>query len=408
MADYAPPHSRGAEVPSAHAPAPGTRLSAPVGTGLSAAAMGNIAAHAIEASIRQAPSDANVGGSKESPRRRVYFGVLESDSRYMLLASKYGDLRRLRKSLTALNPLEARDDHDNTPLHQAAVHGHLEVCKTLLATEPALAKAVNNGRNSALHLAAWAGFDEVCRLLLSAGADVNARGGDGFTPLHFACREDVSSAPDPAAHARVVRILREAGADGALRTASNATANDLARSDAVRAELPGALAARAKASYTTYLNELLAERALPSDADRQKLLDELPTHKLPSRDLCPVTHAPMLDPVATCDGHVYERHAITLWLEAHATSPCVRPRATNPRPCAADARLAQCAVRKQLERQGWTLRLTLTVRGMDSPFVRQAHGSRAREQGAHADGRAARGDPCRCAPSARARRAGVM
>ena len=36
---------------------------------------------------------------------------------------------------------------------------------------------------------------------------------------------------------------------------------------------------------------------------------------------CPITHEPMHDPVVAADGHTYERHAITRWLESSHKSP---------------------------------------------------------------------------------------
>lgn len=39
---------------------------------------------------------------------------------------------------------------------------------------------------------------------------------------------------------------------------------------------------------------------------------------------CPITHAPLLDPVAAGDGFTYERWAIKQWLATHSTSPMTR------------------------------------------------------------------------------------
>jgi ankyrin repeat protein len=66
-----------------------------------------------------------------------------------------------------------------TPLHGAAIEGHVDVCKLLLA---AGANVNTQGRvNSCevectpLHTAAKYGHVEVCELLLAAGADVNTQ-----------------------------------------------------------------------------------------------------------------------------------------------------------------------------------------------------------------------------------------
>ena len=56
----------------------------------------------------------------------------------------------------------------------------------------------------ALHYAAFYGHEDAVRVLLGAGADVNIRNANGYTPLHFAV---------PRGHVEVVRLLLDAGAD---------------------------------------------------------------------------------------------------------------------------------------------------------------------------------------------------
>eukprot|EP00928_Gymnodinium_smaydae_P065086 TRINITY_DN48283_c0_g1_i1.p1 TRINITY_DN48283_c0_g1~~TRINITY_DN48283_c0_g1_i1.p1 ORF type:complete len:269 (+),score=68.52 TRINITY_DN48283_c0_g1_i1:42-809(+) len=56
------------------------------------------------------------------------------------------------------------------------------------------------------------------------------------------------------------------------------------------------------------------ERALRALADRLK---------------CPITGELLMDPVATADGHVYERAAIERWLTQHETSPSTGSRLPN-------------------------------------------------------------------------------
>ena len=41
----------------------------------------------------------------------------------------------------------------------------------------------------------------------------------------------------------------------------------------------------------------------------------------PISALCPITHAPMADPVIASDGHSYERAAIEHWFRTNRTSP---------------------------------------------------------------------------------------
>lgn len=52
--------------------------------------------------------------------------------------------------------------------------------------------------------------------------------------------------------------------------------------------------------------------------DPPKLLEHL-AQVLPAECECPITHEPMHDPVVAADGHTYERHAITRWLESKAS-----------------------------------------------------------------------------------------
>ena len=43
--------------------------------------------------------------------------------------------------------------------------------------------------------------------------------------------------------------------------------------------------------------------------------------EIPDGYICPLSLEPMLDPVYTCDGFVYERAQIELWLKDHSRSP---------------------------------------------------------------------------------------
>lgn len=46
-----------------------------------------------------------------------------------------------------------------------------------------------------------------------------------------------------------------------------------------------------------------------------------PCRAEPDEFVCPITMALMVEPVMCCDGHTYERAAITKWLATHNTSP---------------------------------------------------------------------------------------
>lgn len=68
----------------------------------------------------------------------------------------------------------------------AADHGHVEICKRLIAHQPFLEHRTDIGRTP-LYRAASKGHDEIVQILLQAGADPMARNRNGSTPLIVAC-----------------------------------------------------------------------------------------------------------------------------------------------------------------------------------------------------------------------------
>lgn len=89
------------------------------------------------------------------------------------------------------------EDGERTPLHFAALRGHLKAAKVLLAN----GAAVDSGEHSPLSLASWALHKEMVEFLMSQGADIN-RG--HTTPLHIAVQWWMPE---------VAELLLEAGAD---------------------------------------------------------------------------------------------------------------------------------------------------------------------------------------------------
>jgi len=107
--------------------------------------------------------------------------------------------------------LHGRNEDDHAPLHHAAAKGTPAIVRTLLAAGAqvdmrASGFSVDVGWDwTPLHLAARSNPDEeVVRALLEAGADANARGYYGQTPLTLAARN---------ANPAVATLLLEAGAD---------------------------------------------------------------------------------------------------------------------------------------------------------------------------------------------------
>jgi ankyrin repeat protein len=77
-------------------------------------------------------------------------------------------------------------------------------------------------RNAVLFAAAESGDTNAVRAAIEAGADVNARDGNGLTPLMFAAKGERPNerSPEVTDHPEVVRLLLEHGAD------VNATTDD--------------------------------------------------------------------------------------------------------------------------------------------------------------------------------------
>ncbi|KAG9138341.1 hypothetical protein Leryth_001535 [Lithospermum erythrorhizon] len=77
--------------------------------------------------------------------------------------------------------------YGETPLHIAAMLGHLEFCKELLRRKPELAEELDLRRSSALHLASAKGFTEIVKLLVSTSPKMGfAFDEDGKIPIHVA------------------------------------------------------------------------------------------------------------------------------------------------------------------------------------------------------------------------------
>jgi ankyrin repeat protein len=102
----------------------------------------------------------------------------------------------LRGHVDIARQLIARDADVNktgwTPLHYAATGGHLAVIELLLENHAYIDAESPNG-TTALMMAAHYGSPAAVKLLLEAGADPNVRNQQGFTALDFARR---GSRPD--------------------------------------------------------------------------------------------------------------------------------------------------------------------------------------------------------------------
>ena len=87
--------------------------------------------------------------------------------------------------MNGANVHAVRGEYKETPLHEAAGYGHVEVAALLIANG-ADVNEIDLGCWTPLHLAANGGRAEVADLLIEKGANVNAANRDGQTPLHVA------------------------------------------------------------------------------------------------------------------------------------------------------------------------------------------------------------------------------
>ena len=114
-----------------------------------------------------------------------WMGVRGETGTFFDLASAMDIVR----CLNADKNLEARDEVGAAPLHKAVLNDNAEAVKALLdagADLEAKLAAANHG--TALHLAAGSGFTKIVSILVSGGANLEAQGEWGGTPLHRAAR----------------------------------------------------------------------------------------------------------------------------------------------------------------------------------------------------------------------------
>ncbi|PQM36407.1 protein ACCELERATED CELL DEATH 6-like [Prunus yedoensis var. nudiflora] len=80
-----------------------------------------------------------------------------------------------------------KNDEENTPLHEALIHGHQSVAKCLIEAYPAFSFYVNKEAKSPLYLAAEEGFDEIVKLINKKAVEKKPEVRvNGKSPLHAA------------------------------------------------------------------------------------------------------------------------------------------------------------------------------------------------------------------------------
>ncbi|MGB2837507.1 MAG: ankyrin repeat domain-containing protein [Candidatus Sulfotelmatobacter sp.] len=107
-------------------------------------------------------------------------------------AVKNNDLAKVRSLIKDSPDLVFSKDEDGfTPLHLAAASGYKEMAELLLANK-ADVNARDNSQSTPLHQAVAAGGEhtDLLELLIIYKADVNAADTNGLTPLHYATLAD--------------------------------------------------------------------------------------------------------------------------------------------------------------------------------------------------------------------------
>ncbi len=102
-------------------------------------------------------------------------------------AASERDVERLRSILATGADARIADDNGWTALHLACQSGCVEAVRLLL-TAGAVVDSVNEYGNSALHIAVFnsRGAGEIIGLLRAAGADVHLKSASGVSPLGLA------------------------------------------------------------------------------------------------------------------------------------------------------------------------------------------------------------------------------
>jgi ankyrin repeat protein len=122
----------------------------------------------------------------------------------LALASLGGHLELVEVLLEAGADPELLDDTGHTPLSWALERGHSSVVRTLLAHGADALRVSDEGERTLLHTAALSGHLDAVGALIEHGVPVDARDGQGRTPLYYAGRYG---------HESIAQFLLARGAD---------------------------------------------------------------------------------------------------------------------------------------------------------------------------------------------------
>ena len=106
-----------------------------------------------------------------------------------LRAAKEVKLSACRLIIENVQDKNPADVDGQTPLHEFAAGGHLELCRLIIKNLQNCKNPANKNRQTPLHFAAREGHLKVCRLIMENVEDKNPADRRGQTPLHeFAAR----------------------------------------------------------------------------------------------------------------------------------------------------------------------------------------------------------------------------
>jgi len=128
-------------------------------------------------------------------------------------AVRLNDIVLVKALIDGGTDVNAGDELDETPLHDAVVRGYGEI-SILLIEKGADVNARDVRGLMPVHMAAWRGYSDLINLLVTNGADINARDKDGVTPLHAAAL---------AGRKETVALLIEKGVDVNSKNQNNLT-----------------------------------------------------------------------------------------------------------------------------------------------------------------------------------------
>jgi hypothetical protein len=153
-----------------------------------------------------------IGGSE------VYrFWSLSQQLRAALAVDLYDDdsTDAVRRLLRQGAPINLRSKDGISVLRFATERGDVGLVRECLDRGQSAGERSPNGGDTPLHYAAGEGQDEVLRLLVQRGADVNARNGEGQTPLFVA---SVTDGGDEADMLGIVQQLVKMGVGPSIKS----------------------------------------------------------------------------------------------------------------------------------------------------------------------------------------------